>query len=378
MIRPFRAGSETRTLRVEPLATRVRERGWRSAYRVGLAPESWEIWAEVRLPEGLEPAGDPHPWTMEASASLGLILAMQEGAVLRLPRIRSRRLRARLPEIQATLTSMFPELHAVAVRERGLRRRLPILPRRATGLFFSGGIDSFYSLMMHRPGVDVLVSVHGFDVALENETLWRDVRGHLAEVAAELGCDFVEVVTNVRRLFHRRLDWEIAHGAALAWVATILTPVLERALVAASHRNEDRIPWGSHPDLDPLWSSEALEVVHDGCAGRAEKAARLSNEPLPMRHLRVCWQNPDNAYNCGRCRKCVSARIVLDSVGALERCATLSGVPAPDEVEGIAVELPSTRAYMESARDAYRRTRPAAPQLAALERALARVGPAGS
>jgi hypothetical protein len=155
--------------------------------------------------------------------------------------------------------------------------------------------------------------------------------------------------------------------------------VLERALIAATHRREQAVAWGSHPDLDPLWSTEALEIVHDGTgASRAEKAARLAGEPEAMRHLRVCWQNPDGAYNCGVCRKCVVARVTLDSVGALERCATLHGVPSPEEIEKLEVELVTTRGYLESARDAYRRTRPAAPQLAAIERALARVGGAGS
>lgn len=379
MIRSLGLGSRDRILRVKPLATRARPGGWRSAYRVELARQSWEVWADVRLPEGVAPACDPHPWTGEGSASLGLVLAMQEGVSLSLPRLRSRRLRAGIPEIQATLRSMFPDLHQIALHERGLRRRLPAPPRRGTGVFFSGGIDSFYSLVTNRPGVGILVAVHGFDVAFENASLWRDVRAHLAAAASALGCGFIEVETNLRQLLHRRVNWEIAHGAALAWVATLLTPVLERALIAATHRREQAVAWGSHPDLDPLWSSEALEIVHDGTgASRAEKAARLAGEPEAMRHLRVCWQNPDGAYNCGVCRKCVVARVTLDSVGALERCATLHGVPTPEEIEKLEVELVTTRGYLESARDAYRRTRPAAPQLAAIERALARVGGAGS
>ena len=42
-----------------------------------------------------------------------------------------------------------------------------------------------------------------------------------------------------------------------------------------------------------------------------------------MRHLRVCWQNPDNAYNCGRCEKCFRTMLDLWVVGALDRCDTL-------------------------------------------------------
>ena len=39
-------------------------------------------------------------------------------------------------------------------------------PGKGVSLFFSGGVDSFYSLIKHRNEVENLVLVHGFDVPL--------------------------------------------------------------------------------------------------------------------------------------------------------------------------------------------------------------------
>ncbi len=44
------------------------------------------------------------------------------------------------------------------------------LPRRATALCFSGGVDSFYTLLHGKPKPDFLVTVHGFDIPLQDET----------------------------------------------------------------------------------------------------------------------------------------------------------------------------------------------------------------
>jgi hypothetical protein len=42
-----------------------------------------------------------------------------------------------------------------------------------------------------------------------------------------------------------------------------------------------------------------------------------------MEWLRICFANPDGAYNCGRCEKCLRTMISLRIAGALERCKTL-------------------------------------------------------
>ena len=40
--------------------------------------------------------------------------------------------------------------------------------------------------------------------------------------------------------------------------------------------------------------------------------------------LRVCYRNPDQAYNCGRCEKCVRTMLSLHALGALEQAPTFA------------------------------------------------------
>ena len=35
-----------------------------------------------------------------------------------------------------------------------------------------------------------------------------------------------------------------------------------------------------------------------------------------MNHLRVCWENPDGSFNCGRCGKCTRTKVGLALAGA--------------------------------------------------------------
>ena len=92
--------------------------------------------------------------------------------------------------------------------------------------------------------------------------------------------------------------------------------------------------------LDPLWSTELTEIEHHGCgATRPEKVAYISEHETAMNWLRVCFKNPDGAYNCGHCGKCLRTRVTLRVAGALERCKTLPHDLSLEEVANM--EMPN-------------------------------------
>ena len=87
--------------------------------------------------------------------------------------------------------------------------------------------------------------------------------------------------------------------------------------MAASEHFSYPVPYGSHPQLDPLWSSSALEIrLTGGQWERHEKLAAVADELLVQRYLRVCWHN--HGDNCTRCEKCLRTEIVLAQLGRLE------------------------------------------------------------
>ena len=82
-------------------------------------------------------------------------------------------------------------------------------------------------------------------------------------------------------------------------------------------------PHGSHPLLDPNYSSSDLRIRHDGIAlSRLEKTRIVAGLDVALRHLRVC--NIYKRYqlgklNCGKCRKCVQTMLTLLALGVLDQ-----------------------------------------------------------
>ncbi len=197
-------------------------------------------------------------------------------------------------------------------------------PESAFGTFFSGGVDSFFTAL-NNPMADTLILVHGFDIASHDEELWEATSQSTQRVADDLDRQLIQVKTNVRSLAEwQHLDWgKIYHGAAIAFVAHMIGG-LNTVAIAGSYQKSIRHPWGTHPLLDPLWSSSHLRFLHDGSEfSRPEKVAAIANNGVAMSTLRVCYENPDGAYNCGHCEKCVRTVVNLAVAGALGRCATL-------------------------------------------------------
>ncbi|MCB1038898.1 MAG: hypothetical protein KDA94_05115 [Acidimicrobiales bacterium] len=199
---------------------------------------------------------------------------------------------------------------------------------RGTVCFFTGGVDSFHAALDSLEELDALVYVHGFDVGLDDTPLRSEVSARLRAAAAGLGVDLLEVETDLRALGEERgVGWPDQHGAALATVGLLLADRFDRILIPATHTYAHLEGLGSHPLLDPLWSTERVEVVHRGAAAtRVDKVRALAELPAAREHLRVCWENREGAYNCGRCEKCVRTGVAVRLAGAEGR---FPSIPAP-------------------------------------------------
>jgi hypothetical protein len=212
--------------------------------------------------------------------------------------------------------------------------------------FFSGGVDSFYTLLKRRDEVTHLIFVHGFDISLTNEALRTQATNTAREVATELGKPLIEVETNLRSFSDPLIGWGEYFGSAVASVALLFQHLFGKVIIPASHNYADLFPHGSHPLLDPLWSTERTDIEHDGCeATRIDKAAYISRYDLAMKRLRVCWQNPNSAYNCGHCEKCIRTMVNLRAAEALELCKTLPNNLDLKAVEGMYLGDESDEAF---------------------------------
>lgn len=201
---------------------------------------------------------------------------------------------------------------------------------RAVGSFFSGGVDSFHTALKNTAAcvsperrISHLIFAWGLDIDLSDEDLYQHALGHLGESAAELGCSLLGCATNIRKVIPEEIiAWPLYYGAALAGIALGLETFWNRVFIPAPQTYNHLFPNGSHPLVDPLWSTESLCMVHDGAeATRVEKIIEwVARSDVALRHLRVCWENRDGHYNCGECEKCIRTMVSLELADVLGKC----------------------------------------------------------
>ncbi|MCW1970783.1 MAG: polysaccharide pyruvyl transferase family protein [Anaerolineae bacterium] len=213
------------------------------------------------------------------------------------------------------------------------------------GLFFSLGVDSYYSLLRNVQAypsgdraITHLIMVRGLDIQDEvNDSVWPDVLRMGTRAASETNKTLIPIDTNVRQWSNQilDLDWgKFYHGAALALVGLSLSNGFKHIHIASSRLSADYdMPGGSHPVINTLLSSAGMTFDYDGGeTSRKEKIRFISHFPLAMQTLRVCFSNPNNAYNCGKCGKCQETLFHLELVGASEKCETF---PVPVNIPAL-------------------------------------------
>ena len=252
-----------------------------------------------------------------------------------------------LPLLQAIYQEWNSELSIISVDSSGL----DLLAEkegsaRRVSLFFSLGVDSFYSLLKNNrdhPGdektIDDLLFVRGLDIAIDDPKV-DDLFGmsvlNAKRVADQFRKTLLVASTNLRHFTNRFVSWgKICRRKAAARRVSRLAlgDRFTEVHIASTYDWDHLMPWGSHPKLDPLWSNGKVFLSHDGCeATRLDKTRLVAEHPIALETLRVCYENPDSLYNCGRCRKCLRTMVELQRCGALERCRTFPQSPRITDV----------------------------------------------
>lgn len=283
-----------------------------------------------------------------------LIPCMSEGEPLEIVPAISPRLLASLDAIQTIVSQWWPALRRVEVLAHSVRSTAANLSG-VSASFFSGGVDSFYTCLKHvresgssrSARLTHLIHMDGVEALLERSADVGPLRETIREVAERYGLKTIFGKTNMRSLFP--ISWSTYyHGAGLSSIGLSLSAGFSQILIPSTHSFRHLLPWGSHPLLDPLWSTEETEIVHDGCeVTRVEKTARIAQDPFALQHLRVCLRNGAGLGNCGRCKKCIRTMIALEAMGVLPRATTFPRQLPNDFDKFLPVESDNDRAFAE-------------------------------
>ncbi|HET8536246.1 MAG TPA: glycosyltransferase family A protein [Solirubrobacteraceae bacterium] len=192
---------------------------------------------------------------------------------------------------------------------------------RGVGAFFSGGVDS-WSTLLDNPDITHVIFGRGLDLPLDSP-LTDEVESALRSAADELGIALITVETNLRELSDPLFPWVTYFVNGLMAMGLLLAPLFERVIIPVDLDHEMQMEFGSNLRIARLFSTEHLELFEDGGRfSREQKLARIARHPVVQRSLRVCWENRGGAYNCGVCRKCLMTLISLEALGVRERFET--------------------------------------------------------
>lgn len=227
-----------------------------------------------------------------------------------------------LAEIKQGYVDMYPRMNFGGKLTVGTLVNHDYEVSDETAAFFSGGADSFDTLIAHAEEHPTLVTLYGSDVKLTDTTGWERVSNHALETAKQFQCKNLFITSSFRRFLkegdlHKFVMplvndgwWHgfqhgigiISHVAPYAYLNK-----LKQIYIASSFSHKYRFTCASDPTIDNHVHIGKCVTIHDGFEfSRQDKIRRICEfrrrTGIPIQ-LRVCWQS-SGGQNCCACEKC--------------------------------------------------------------------------
>lgn len=266
------------------------------------------------------------------------------GAELMVPEI-DRVFLQSLDDIKAYLRKAYPQL---PLEGRVIPGRIvdqsDLDSNSRTAMLFSGGVDSWGTLLRKKTEQPLLITVNGADVKLKWPGAWDNVRESVAGVGREHGLENALITSNFRGLLEQQmLDIEFKSHTSSWWegiqsgmgILGLCAPLaythrIGHIYIATCQPNAGW-PWDAQGGINNnvRWSGTTVEY-EGGALTRQDKVGMIASYIRETRgtfKLRVCYKCP-TGDNCGVCRKCAVTAIGLLLEGIEPREA---GMPFGEE-----------------------------------------------
>ncbi len=236
-----------------------------------------------------------------------------------------------LNQVQRYFKNSFPnEFSIIKINCENLKEDLG--EKGAIVSSFSGGVDSFYTLLANtknvpkRDKITHSVFIGGFDLKTDDEYL-PQVKKHYEKLLASINVKLLTVDTNLKMYLDEQVSQVRAFGAILTSIFLTLSKNISRVYIASAYQYRDLLPFkgaaavadGSNPISDHMFSTETTTFVHHDCSiSRIDKTKEISKWPITYDSLRVCWR-PAGLKNCSECSKCLRTMLTLQLINELEK-----------------------------------------------------------
>jgi hypothetical protein len=206
----------------------------------------------------------------------------------------------------------------------------------AAGTGFSGGIDSFFTILQYLVAKDVLtnykithlvlsnVGAHGsFDSRRATELF--NIRYELLRgFPEEMGIDYIKIDSNLSDVLN--MKYQTTYQPRVLSCPLLLQKLFSKYYYASSESYQDTYikvtPDFSHTDPSSvhLLSTETLECISSGAQfSRVEKTKRLIQSGIANKLLNVCNDTTAHGRNCSVCLKCCRTLVTLELLGEIDR-----------------------------------------------------------
>lgn len=190
-------------------------------------------------------------------------------------------------------------------------------------VFYSGGVDSTYTLLQHLEQSPYLVTIYGADLQVDQAKGWMRLKQNTINAASVFSLPYILITSNMRIVYNEYALNEYIQKILQTWwwpgfshgiaSVTLLAPIIKHVSISTIYfassftlREKGVLPWGSDPTLEGSMRIGNCNVIHDGYdVIRQEKLKRVIAFKLRTGTqfiLRVC--SSASGVNCSRCHNC--------------------------------------------------------------------------
>ncbi len=216
-------------------------------------------------------------------------------------------------------SSWLPQtFHPVKVRFAEQSTPVTSEKPKAELLFFSGGIDSTYSLITRewKHGKPDLLTVQGMDYRYKDDEGFTAAAKKTSGVTEHYAAKRIFVRTDAYATYKSLdLPFRLVFVFLLAASGFLFSRNYLNLVLAADfsqYQQFEAFPYGSNFATNPLLASDDFGLsTHGDDVTRAEKLLPISGSPAALASISLCKDTKIRPNNCGTCIKCMRTKYMF-------------------------------------------------------------------